>query len=89
MRESALFCIVSTSFVTFKLDHVIWPSYRYGWPGYLVTVKLEMKISTLCDNYRPLKTLFSVNEAFKNTEGNIGQKFVFVLGNLANVGLAM
>merc|ERR1712029_1207206 len=38
---------------------------------------------------RPLKTLFSVNEAFKNTEGNIGQKFVFVLGNLANVGLAM
>ena len=59
------------------------------WLARPVTVQLEIKISTLCDNYRPLKTLFSVNEAFKNTEGNIGQKFVFVLGNLANVGLAM
>ena len=60
------------------------------WLARPVIVKLEIKISTLCDNYyRPLKTLFSVNEAFKNTEGNIGQKFVFVLGNLANVGLAM
>ena len=51
--------------------------------------RVKIKNSTFCDNCRPLKTLFSVNEAFKNTEGNIGQKFVFVLGNLANVGLAM
>eukprot|EP00094_Tigriopus_californicus_P000603 TCALIF_00585-PA protein Name:"Similar to emc4 ER membrane protein complex subunit 4 (Salmo salar)" AED:0.12 eAED:0.12 QI:0/0/0/0.66/1/1/3/0/188 len=44
---------------------------------------------------RPLKTLFTVNATFKNFDANdsptshLGQKFVFVLGNLANVALAM
>jgi len=45
---------------------------------------------------RPLKTLFSVNATFKNLDsadgsgpGNLGQKVVFVLGNLVNVALAL
>ena len=43
---------------------------------------------------RPLKTLFSVNATFKNLDsadgsGNLGQKVVFVLGNLVNVVLAL
>ena len=50
---------------------------------------------TLC--CRPLKTLFSVKQTFKGFETGangvgvniIGQKLVFILGNLANVALAM
>ena len=44
---------------------------------------------------RPIKTLFSVNQTFKALDAtdsgaaNIGQKIVYVLGNLANVALAM
>ena len=43
---------------------------------------------------RPFKTLFSVNATFKTLDdstgtSNIGQKIVYVLGNLANVALAM
>ena len=46
---------------------------------------------------RPLKTLFSVKQAFKGFETGanglgvniLGQKLVFILGNLANVALAM
>merc|ERR1719147_634996 len=46
---------------------------------------------------RPLKTLFSVKQTFKGFEVGangvgvniIGQKLVFILGNLANVALAM
>ena len=46
---------------------------------------------------RPVKTLFSVNSTFKaldNVEGgggiaNLGQKFVYVIGNLVNIALAM
>jgi len=42
---------------------------------------------------RPFKTLFSVNATFKTLDAdgssNIGQKIVFVLGNLVNVALAM
>ena len=46
---------------------------------------------------RPFKTLFSVSQAFKGFETSgggggvtfLGQKMVFVLGNLANVALAM
>jgi len=47
--------------------------------------------------FRPLKTLFSVKQAFKGFETGanglgvniLGQKLVFILGNLANVALAM
>jgi len=47
--------------------------------------------------FRPFKTLFSVSQAFKGFETSgggggvtfLGQKMVFVLGNLANVALAM
>jgi len=42
---------------------------------------------------RPFKTLFSVNATFKNLDADgsshLGQKAVFILGNLVNVGLAM
>ena len=46
---------------------------------------------------RPFKTLFSVKQAFKGFETGpnglgvniLGQKLVFILGNLANVALAM
>ena len=43
---------------------------------------------------RPAKTLFSVNAMFRALDAadgssNIGQKFVFVLGNLVNVALAV
>jgi len=46
---------------------------------------------------RPVKTMFTVKQTFKTFEtgagsvgtNTIGQKFVFVLGNLANLGLAM
>jgi hypothetical protein len=43
---------------------------------------------------RPAKTLFSVNATFRALDAsdgssNIGQKFVFVLGNLVNIALAM
>eukprot|EP00088_Acartia_fossae_P037713 TRINITY_DN3893_c0_g1_i4.p1 TRINITY_DN3893_c0_g1~~TRINITY_DN3893_c0_g1_i4.p1 ORF type:complete len:191 (-),score=61.86 TRINITY_DN3893_c0_g1_i4:1151-1690(-) len=46
---------------------------------------------------RPVKTMFSVKQTFKQFESGsggiatniIGQKFVFVLGNLANLALAM
>jgi len=45
--------------------------------------------------FRPFKTLFSVSQTFKGFETSgggvtfLGQKIVFVLGNLANVALAM
>ena len=43
--------------------------------------------------FRPFKTLFSVNATFKNLDADgsshLGQKAVFILGNLVNVGLAM
>merc|ERR1712080_438487 len=47
--------------------------------------------------FRPFKTLFSVKQAFKGFETGanglgvniLGQKLVFILGNLANVALAM
>jgi len=44
---------------------------------------------------RPFKTLFSVNATFKSLDAadgsnnNLGQKMVYVLGNLINVALAM
>ncbi|XP_023330684.1 ER membrane protein complex subunit 4 [Eurytemora carolleeae] len=46
---------------------------------------------------RPVKTMFTVKQTFKSFESGsggivtntIGQKFVFVLGNLANLALAM
>ena len=53
----------------------------------------------MCKSFipRPLKTLFSVKQAFKGFETGanglgvniLGQKLVFILGNLANVALAM
>ena len=45
--------------------------------------------------FRPFKTLFSVSQTFKGFEvagsgvNFLGQKMVFILGNLANVALAM
>lgn len=44
---------------------------------------------------RPVKTLFSVNSTFRALDAadgsvaNLGQKFVFVAGNLINIALAM
>ncbi|GAB0097990.1 ER membrane protein complex subunit 4 [Sergentomyia squamirostris] len=40
---------------------------------------------------RPIKALFSTGATFKVIEGTqvIGQKFVFLLGNLVNMGLAL
>jgi len=44
---------------------------------------------------RPIKTLFTVKQTFKSLDvgtagtNTIGQKLVFILGNLANVALAM
>ena len=44
---------------------------------------------------RPVKTLFSVKQTFASLDlgasgtNTIGQKLIFILGNLANVGLAM
>merc|ERR1712170_248395 len=43
---------------------------------------------------RPIKTLLSIGSTFKaldSTDGasNIGQKIVYILGNLANIALAM
>ena len=44
---------------------------------------------------RPVKTLFSLNATFKALDAadgsmaNIGQKLVFILGNLINIAMAM
>ena len=44
---------------------------------------------------RPVKTLFSINSTFKAIDANdgsianIGQKLVYILGNLINIAMAM
>ncbi|XP_059472917.1 ER membrane protein complex subunit 4 [Neocloeon triangulifer] len=40
---------------------------------------------------RPVKSLFTMQQAFKVIEGNqvIGQKFVYLIGNILNVALAL
>lgn len=41
---------------------------------------------------RPIKAIFTTTATFKNFEGTtqtIGQKFVFFLGNVINIGLAL
>ena len=45
--------------------------------------------------FRPFKTLFSINSTFKALDANegsmanLGQKIVYVIGNLVNIALAM
>ena len=61
---------------------------------YLINISVSEDLICIV---RPLKTLFSVKQAFKGFETGanglgvniLGQKLVFILGNLANVALAM
>ncbi|XP_040564519.1 ER membrane protein complex subunit 4 [Lepeophtheirus salmonis] len=56
------------------------------------TISIIPIMMTVMMAIKPIKTLFSVGATFKAFDSNhntLGQKIVFIIGNLINVGLAM